>query len=213
MCLLLLQINSAGLKNWYFTLISPYHLWRVFVQCMNNFLRLSLINQINFSEFIISHTTQKRKMRSQCSKKHNLLLVIFYAELNNFSGLQSCNLLYLYVAQISCLTLAQRVLTACRDLTRWKMYIWLVVFLVIYISYQTALCIKDTNCRRRHKNNSSVCSTAVIHQVITWGNICRQWLQQLQQLPATESIVLLSTFNFIPTGSQRVIHWSHLKML
>ena len=120
-CLLLLEINSAGLKNWYFTLISPYHLWRAFVQCMNNFLRLSLINQINFSEFIISHTTQKRKIMSQCSKNHNLLPVIFYAELNNFSGLQSCNLLYLYVAQISCLTLAQRVLTACRDSTCRKM--------------------------------------------------------------------------------------------
>ena len=111
---------------------------------MNNFLRLSLINQINFSEFIISHTTQKRKMRTQCSKKHNLLLVIFYAKLNNFSGLQSCNLLYLYVAQISCLTLAQRVLTACRDLTCWKMHIGFVVFLVIYISYQIELLCNKT---------------------------------------------------------------------
>ena len=46
-------------------------------------------------------------------KKHNLVPVIFYAELNNFSGLQSCNLLYLYVSQISCLTFAQQDLTAC----------------------------------------------------------------------------------------------------
>ena len=61
-------------------------------------------------------------------KKHNLVPVIFYAELNNFSGLQSCNLLYLYVAQISCLTLAQRVLTVCKDSTCCKMQNGLVFY-------------------------------------------------------------------------------------
>ena len=61
-------------------------------------------------------------------KKHNLVPVIFYAELNNFSRLQSCNLLYLYVAQISCLTLAQRVLTVCKDSTCCKMQNGLVFY-------------------------------------------------------------------------------------
>ena len=99
-------------------------------------------------------------------KKLNLLPVIFYAELNNFSGLQSCNLLYLYVAQISCLTLAQRVLTACRDSTCWRKMPCLDLFFIVIITpypYQIALLVQDTTQEQLH--NHSVCSTVVIHQV------------------------------------------------